>query len=104
MISKLTCTQINAFMKTTTAQLLILVLVTHLLSAQHIFSQEQTLSYAVSAVKTEDFKGARETDVLQALQDKLSAVQISAHDDFTNARNKSTANINIPTEVIEDPM
>jgi len=46
-------------------------------TAMGIERAEKTLGYAVSTVKSEDFEEARETDVLQALQGKLSGVQIT---------------------------
>lgn len=46
-------------------------------TAMGIERAEKTLGYAVSSVKSEDFEEARETDVLQALQGKLSGVQIT---------------------------
>ncbi|WP_299782145.1 SusC/RagA family TonB-linked outer membrane protein [uncultured Formosa sp.] len=46
-------------------------------TAMGIERAEKTLGYAVSTVKSEDFEEARETDVLQALQGKVSGVQIT---------------------------
>lgn len=46
-------------------------------TALGIERSEKTLGYGVSTVKAEDFNVARETDVLQGLQGKISGVQIT---------------------------
>ncbi|QDO93320.1 SusC/RagA family TonB-linked outer membrane protein [Formosa sediminum] len=59
-------------------------------TAMGIERADRTLGYGVSTVKSADFDVARETDVLQALQGKVSGVQITGQGGGIGASTKIT--------------
>ena len=59
-------------------------------TAMGIERAEKTLGYAVSTVKSADFEEARETDVVQALQGKISGVQITGQGGGVGSSTKIT--------------
>ncbi|RPD99988.1 SusC/RagA family TonB-linked outer membrane protein [Aureibaculum marinum] len=59
-------------------------------TAMGIERAEKTLGYGVSTVKSDDFTVARETDVIQALQGKISGVEITGQGGGLGASSKIT--------------